>query len=218
MSALAPDPRIEALLAAARGQVTQQNARRNQLALLAALGLTDSGLLERSNAVARAGVGAGFTEAPDLQNIGYDIQQGPRGRAFRQGFLGIEGAAAQRGAGFSSATRNSKYQLDKDLSNQINMGLRNFDQSQNQTFMDETAQLGELGSKIADIRFELGREDAARREAAQSGGGPVGQAITAATGPRAQPVAMGRIRVAGGADPLPVSKKPTKTKYLKMVK
>lgn len=161
--ALGVDPRIEALLTAARGRVGQSNAQRQQLALLAALGLTDSGLLERSNAQVAGTSAAGFAEAPDLMNTTYGVQIGPQGRAFRQGLGAVDASAAARGAGYGTSRRNARFQLTRELNDQVNRAIRDFDARQSGTLMDQSGSLDSLASGIADIRFQQGREEAERR-------------------------------------------------------
>lgn len=159
--ALPVDPRIEALLAGGRGLVATGNAQRQQMSLLAALGLTDSGLLERSGSFLQGSAGAGFSEAPELMNESYGVTQGPEGRAFREARYGIDAAAAQRGAAYGSARTNQNAQARSALLQQLAASLRQFDTQQSRSITDQMAPLGELGANIGQIRWEQGREAAA---------------------------------------------------------
>lgn len=178
--ALPVDPRIEALLTAARGQVAQGNARRNQLAILSALGLTDAGLLERSGAFQAGSQSAGFAEAPDLNNVTYGVTQGPQGRAFRQAYQGIDSSAAARGAGYGSSRQNATFAATTALQNQINAGLRGFDAQQTGTLTDQANGLSTLGQSIGDIRFEQAREAAAAPPPAPAAPAPLSPAVSTA--------------------------------------
>lgn len=160
--ALPVDPRIEALLAAARGRVTAGNAQRNQLALMTALGLTGAGLLERSGATLARTEGAGFSEAPSLLNEVYGVNVGPEGRAYRQGLGQVASSAASRGAGWGTAVQNQQIGVRRELGAQIQNALRGFDASQANLLQEQAGGLGELGTGIADIRFEQAREMAAQ--------------------------------------------------------
>lgn len=159
--ALPVDPRIEALLAAARGQVAGGNATRQQSALLAALGLTSSGLLERSDATLQGTADAGFAEAPGLMNETYGVKQGPQGSAFRQAATSINNSAAARGVGASTGTSNQNLLAQRDLFARIQSMLQNFSAAQNTSLQQQGQGLGQLGQNIANIRFEQAQEAAA---------------------------------------------------------
>jgi len=180
--ALPVDPRIEAYLAGGRGLVSTGNAQRRQMSILAALGLTDSGLLERSGSVLQGTQGAGFAEAPELMNESYAAQQGPEGRAFRQAFQSIDSAAAQRGAAYGSARDNAQSGARSALLQQLAASLRQFDAQQARSITDQMAPLGELGGNIAQIRWEQGREAAAAPPAPAGPSAAFQAAMTPVTG------------------------------------
>ncbi len=159
--ALPVDPRIEALLSGGRGLVATGNAQRQQASILAALGLTESGLLERSGSVLQGSANAGFAEAPDLLNQTWGVQRGPEGRAFRQTQGQIDASAAQRGAAYSSGRDNAQAAGRTALLQQLAGSIRGYDGAQAQSIMGQMQPLGELGRSIAEIRFEQGREAAA---------------------------------------------------------
>lgn len=165
------DPRIEALLAAARGQVAVGNAQREQAALLAALGLTRSGLLERASSRVAGQQGAGFAEAPDLMNTTYSLVQGPEGRLFRDARGGLNASAASRGIAGGSGLANQQLLARRELLGQVQDQMRGFDTGQANSLMGQGSGLASLGQGIADIRFEQAREQAAREAqlAAQQG-------------------------------------------------
>lgn len=148
------DPRIEAYLMQGRGTVTAANAGRQVLGTNTALGLTDSGLLERSGTAVAGQANAGFPDAPDLNNITYRIIVGPEGRLYRQAYATINGSAAQRGAGYGSGTTNARRQATTDLNNQVNQRLRGFSGQQDASLQQEAGALGSLGASIAGVRSE----------------------------------------------------------------
>lgn len=182
--ALPVDPRIEALLAAARGQVAGGNASRQQAALLAALGLTTSGLLERSDATLQGTADAGFAEAPGLMNETYGVKQGPQGSAFRQAATSINNSAAARGVGASTGTSNQNLLAQRDLFARIQSMLQNFSAAQNTSLQQQGQGLGQLGQNIANIRFEQAQEAAAAPPPVPAAPSPGAAAVAAAsTGP-----------------------------------
>lgn len=181
--ALPVDPRIEALLAAARGQVAGGNATRQQSALLAALGLTSSGLLERSDATLQGTADAGFAEAPGLMNETYGVKQGPQGSAFRQAAAGINASAAARGVGASTGTSNQNLLAQRDLMARIQNALQNFSMGQNASLQQQGQGLGQLGQSIADIRFQQAQEAAAAPPPVPAPASPVAAAVAAASTP-----------------------------------
>lgn len=152
--ALPVDPRIEALLMQGRGAVTAGNAGRMALGTNTAFGLTDSGLLERSGAEVRDTQNAGFSEAPDLNNVTYRVIVGPEGRLYRQAYAAIDASAASRGAAYSSARDNAQTDQRRSLDQSLNATLRGFDASQNKSLIDQGKGLDDIAGGIADVRFE----------------------------------------------------------------
>lgn len=181
--ALPVDPRIEAILAGGRGIVSSANAGRQQLSILAALGLTDSGLLERASSQVAGQQSAGFAEAPDLMNTTYGIQQGPEGRQFRQAAGSIASAAAQRGASYGSATQNAQLLARRALLQQLAAQIRGFDTSQFNTLQQEGKDLSPLGSSIADIRWQQAQDAAAAPPPAPAAAQPTPAAGAPVPGP-----------------------------------
>jgi hypothetical protein len=161
--ALAVDPRIESLLAAARGQVTAGNAQRNQDAIMAALGLTGSGLFERASAVQQGSASAGFAEAPELQNLTYGFKLGPEGRLFRDAHTGLNAAAGARGVTGGSGLQNQQLLARRSLLQQATQQQRAFDAGQSQSLMSQGQGLSSLAQGVADIRFDQAREAAAQQ-------------------------------------------------------